>query len=277
MALLGIAAPVRIAAQTAQTSPESSGWKNEVAFTATNALVGGLTAGIGRKLHGGSFLAGFERGLAGGALHYAGKRMLATDFPGHYLVARQVSAVGTSIVVNAAENQGSFDRLFFPIGPLALETESVDGHRSWSPSLDLYDVTRIASAALSPSFQVDWGTTFATGTVVFDGRDRVLRSQGVNGRTGGSVVLLEEAQAAVREQVVQHEMTHVLQRDMINRAWFYPAERRLVEQAMGGRRWPEQLRLGLLYPAFKSTAGQISPLRGMLHSVEAESEWMEGR
>lgn len=277
-ALLGIAAPAHLAAQSG-SHPDGGhpDWLNEFSLAASNALVGGVAAGAARALGGGSFMDGFRRGAGGGALHWLGKRMVVAGFDGRHIVGRQVAALGTSVIANASSGRTSFERLFFPVGPVALEIDSRDGRRTFKPSVSVYDLVRIGHAAVHDDLALDWKTSLTTGTTVFQGYRRVLHSRGIDGSAAGSVVHVEEAQPYMREQIIDHEMVHVLQRDLIARAWFYPLERRIIERALGGHPWPAQVRIGVLYPTVKSLFGGLPPMSGFVGAVEAEAEWLEWR
>lgn len=280
VALLGGAAPARAVAQSNADGPVPPlpGWADELTFAVGNALVGGLTAGIARAIDGESFVEGFRRGLAGGALHYAGKRLvLTTGFDGRHLLARQVAAVGTSVVTNAAAGRGALDRLFFPMGPVALELETLGGVRTLRPSVDLYDLVRIGQAAADEDLRLDWEASLLSGAVIFEGCCRVLHDRGVDGVAAGSVVLVEEAAPGMREQILEHEMVHVLQRDLINRAWFYPLERELAGRLLPGLGWLTEVRIGMLYPTMKGWFGDVQPVRSLLSPLEVEAEWIEWR
>ena len=91
-------------------------WAGEFAILSGNALLSGVTAGVVQKLRHGSFRQGFMRGLLGGGVIYVGKRLVAERFSGSGFLGREVAGVGTSMVRNAGDGVGLFDRFVVTAG-----------------------------------------------------------------------------------------------------------------------------------------------------------------
>lgn len=270
--------PTAVAAQSPAGSASGAAsvqGTNDVELALGNGLVGALYAGVAQKVAGGSFRQGFLKGFAGGLVHYLGKRVSVSSMPGRQLAGRVVAGTGAAIVVGAAERAAFLDQLFIPLGPFGVEFRTKDGRRGVVPSVDLYDLVVLVRAYSDSRYTVNWEETFASGVVVVDGCCRVL--DGRSGATAGSIVFVEEGIAQERLHVVDHEVVHVLQRDFINRVWFYPLERRVLAGLLDGFRLPEQIRIGIFYPGLRDLLGLAGVYRNGIPPLETEAEWLEGR
>lgn len=162
--LLCSAAP--LAGQSGPPPPPRDGWEAEASTLAVNALLGGVAAGTVRAVQGGSFREGFVRGAAGGALVYAGKRVAVERWSGAGLAGRELAAVGTSVVRNAAEGRAALERVVLPvwIGRVYVTT----GPRiSVQPRLDLAAAASTLYQALQSTSEFDLGRTVSAGAPVF--------------------------------------------------------------------------------------------------------------
>lgn len=261
---LALAAPVEVVGQS-----------RDLGYLTANGLLGGVAAGLAQGLRGGSFADGFKRGVVGGAIHYAGKRLMSADVPAALFLGRQVSAVGGSIVLNAGEGRGSLERVLFPLGPFALDLHQVEGRLSLTPSVSLYDVVKVVQGIANSDRRLDWGETLRAGTIVFGSRGNKLFAEGLNGATDGSVIELDDGLPPdARARVLRHEMVHVAQRGFLNRVWFVPLEdalfRRLADK-------PSAIRLEFLYPMLRQGLAALDIYESEVPLLESEAEWIEGR
>ncbi|MGD8278301.1 MAG: hypothetical protein PVH00_09765 [Gemmatimonadota bacterium] len=192
-------------------------WAGEFAALSANGLLGGLTAGLTQRFRGGSFQDGFMRGLLGGAVSWAGKRVAAERFDGAGLIGRQVSAAGASLVRNASEARPLLDRLMLPVGPVWLEFGGPD--RRVHARLDVAAMAWTVYAVAEPELELDRGRSLSSGAFVFRTRGKLLRPRGndeVAGTAYGGVVFLADVPAygaAFAERAFAHERIHVLQED----------------------------------------------------------------
>lgn len=194
-------------------------WTGELAAAGANALLGGLSAGVMHKLNGGSFSDAFVRGFAGGAVIYGGKRIAAERFGGAGLVGREVAAVGISMVRNAGDGIGVFDRIVLPLGPVRLYARTGERLRLRP---DLTAVGWLVWGILEPELQIDAGMSISAGTPVFLTDNRILLADGDSTHAGGVVmsglVYLADVPAFGRDyarRVFEHERIHVIQNDQI--------------------------------------------------------------
>lgn len=246
------AAALVYAAQLAGQQPPSTSdvpaWAGDLAALGGNALFGGLTAGVAQALRGGSFQDGFTRGALGGGVIYVGKRLAVQRFGGAGLLGREVAAVGTSVVRNAAEDRPSLSRLMLPLGPVRLYVEP----RGTSPiraRVDLLSLAWTGYAALTPELNWDAGATLSAGAPVFRVRDRLIVSRGDTSEAAGKavagVVLLGDIGRVDVEANFAHERVHVLQHDQIFFVWSDPLEEWAVRRLPGGAVLNRYVDLGL--------------------------------
>lgn len=223
MVLLVLAVPLAPAGLAAQDVDQrqrwaSATWVDDVNFLATNALIGGVTAGVGRLIRHGSFAEGFTRGALGGGVSYLGKRTAVARFSGAGFLGRELNAVGASMTRNAARGVGLLDTLVLPVGP-ALAFVNPRDPGATHVRLDLNQATWLAYALTEDRLKLDWSRTLSAGAPVFRAtrvvRDRGEPADGV--MVGGLVVISPSAQGHVGD-VLAHERVHILQRDFLETA-----------------------------------------------------------
>jgi hypothetical protein len=193
-----------------------------------NVLFGALSAGVLQELRGGSFRDGFTRGALGGAVTYVGKRVAVERWDGAGLVGREVAAVGSSMVWNAAEGRGTFERVMLPIGPLHVYVQprlsrpvhvKVD---ALSAGATLYALTR-------PELRFRAGESLSAGAAVFEAPEHRMESEGEPGAGfayPGTILVSgpDTPTPAQRAETLAHERVHVIQVDQIFLALGRPAQ-----------------------------------------------------
>jgi len=239
--LLAAPASAQCGLTVEECRPDAPRWVGEFAALSANAVLGGLTSGVTRRLAGGSFSDAFLRGLLGGSAVYAGKRIAAERFDGAGLIGRQVAAAGTSMVRNAGNGVHAFDRLLIPFGPFRVDLSPRDGH--WSVRTDAVALGWIVYGIAESQLELDWGRSVGAGTAVFRTRGTVISFDGEEahaaGVTNAGVIYVADVPAygeRVYERSLAHERIHVLQQDFIAAAWTDP----LVD-ALLGRTAPTRL------------------------------------
>ncbi len=252
--LMSATAPASLQAQDRASEWTAPRWMGDVAFVGTNALFGGLSAGLMQHLEGGDFRDGFTRGAFGGVTAYAGRRIAAAEFSGAGLVGRQVSAVGSSVVRNAGEGRPSLERLVFPVGPVRLY---VDRARETEvrPRVAVYDLAWLVTFATRSETKVDWSQSLSSGAPVFRSPQRSFkdhRGEAVDGLAAGGSIGLSDAFDDRLRQVVPHERVHVLQHDFAFLVWSDPVEKRLLESHRWTRGLARHVDLGLLFPLLRN-------------------------
>jgi hypothetical protein len=198
-------------------------WGEELAVIGGNVLIGALTAGLWQELRGGSFQDGFTRGALGGAVGYAGKRIVSARFPGAGLLGREVAAVGHSVIRNAAEGRGTFSRVALPLLFLPARVQLGDWGRDAPVRLDAIALWYFAYGLAEPRLELDWGRSLSWGAAVFvsDGYDfgsagRVVPA----GATVGTIFVNSDVvPTPASGWISAHERVHVAQSDLVILAW----------------------------------------------------------
>jgi len=198
-------------------------WAEELALVGANALLGAVSAGVWQELRGGSFQDGFTRGALGGALGYAGKRIVTARFAGAGLLGRQVSAVGHSIVRNAAEGRGTFSRVALPLLFLPARVQLGDWGADAPVRLDMVALGYFTYGLIEPKLELDLGRSLSWGAAVFvtDGYDfgtagRIVPASA----TIGTIFINRDLfSAGSADWIPAHERVHVPQADIVALAW----------------------------------------------------------
>lgn len=182
-----------------------------------NVLIGGLTGGVAQRWNGGSFWRGFTRGAAGGGLVFAGKQVTAARFTGAGVAGRQLAAIGSSVVNNAAAGRPALSRLVVPLGPVRVYAEPAAGRAH--AKVDVAGVAAIAWGATRPGARLDVSSSLSSGAPVF----RVSREWGHRAAHMAGVVLVDELERQF-PKALAHERVHVAQYDFASVDFGEPAE-----------------------------------------------------
>lgn len=109
---------------------------SQTSLIVANAAIGGLTAGLWRTAVRRSFWRGFLRGAAAGTVVYAGKRAIGEGNAAGWWMGRQMAALGSSEVVNAAHGRSILESAVLPLGPVRIHVNRA-AKRKISPRIDL--------------------------------------------------------------------------------------------------------------------------------------------
>lgn len=261
------------------TDVPASSWAEEFASFGVNTLLGALTAGVTSAWEGRDFSNAFVGGALGGAISYGGKRIAVERFDGAGFAGRQIVAVGSSFVRNAADGIPLLERFYVPLYFVRLEVRprTSDG---WllQPRLDAATTIWTVSSIIEDELVVDVGKSLSSGTVVFNTTGSQIDSGDgqhtrARGRALAGVILLSDVRdspADERAHTFAHERVHTLQIDQAFAYWIDPLENRLLDVAgaSGIARWvdmnPTTLILSLL--------GE--PLDWAHRPWEVEAEWL---
>lgn len=210
-----------------------------------NAALGALTVAVRPEGRRDGFWRGLLEGAAGGTLAYAGKRLSVESFPAAPLLGRQVSAVGASMVANAADGVPPLQSVSLPYGPVRIELWP----RRTSAlvfRVDAANLVLTSLAAVHPEYRLLAGESAAAGTPIFV-RDDLA---GAGGLHLGGLVVLDAAPEdyPLGRQHLRHEMIHVMQYDFAARAWARPAERWVLRRAGARPAVHRHVEMGLLIP-----------------------------
>jgi hypothetical protein len=216
-------------------------WVGHFTVFSANALLSGVTAGITRKVRGGSFSEGFARGVVGGGTVYAGEVIAVQRWDGAGLVGREVAAVGASVVRNAGEGRGALERVSLPLGPVRLHlgTGAGGGVRA---TVDLHTLFWIGYGLVEPALHFDAGASLSAGAPVFRTRDQMMiwRRSGnmMSGVAPAGAIFLADVphqDADFRSYVFAHERVHTLQYDQLSHTVGDPLEKWLLGRFAAGR------------------------------------------
>lgn len=220
--LLTLSAAGEVEAQqdTLAYSARTPEWVGQFTTLSANAVLGGITAGIIQELRGGSFKDGFTRGALGGAIIYSGKRIAAERFDGAGLLGREVAAVGASVVRNASDGIGSFDRVILPAAFARIYWNRVQ-HSVWV-KLDVATAGYVVYAVLEDQLTFELGKSLSSGTPVFRTDNKLITygtgEQHAAGVSRAGIVLRAEVPGwgdEFLDRAFAHERVHVLQDDQL--------------------------------------------------------------
>lgn len=257
---LGLAAtPCK--AQEASTGPRGY---STLTSAAGNVALGAVTAALGQAIRRKPVTRASLQGAFGGALVFAGKSLIAQNHQATNLLARQVAAIGSSGVRNAAAGRGFADELALPYGPFRLHVLTTRRPKV-RLKLDLAMTMVTIRAAFDREVAFDPARSFASGVAVFE-TDSTLPGRTTGGSYTGGVVrfrvktpLVVLDANAVRE-LVGHEFVHAVQSDFVFNAWVGPIEEKLLAPTDAGRRINRYVDLGLNVPLW-SVLNSLVPYR----------------
>jgi hypothetical protein len=220
-------------AATANAQDHShSAFQRNLTSAGVNAAIGGLTAGVSQAIAGKSFWNGFARGAGGGFAVFAGKRIIAERTPLAWWTGRQLAAIGSSEVANAARGRMPFQLVTIPLGPARFHFQP---RRMRLPSVTLDVASTITAMAegTSSGSRFALQQSLATGAFVFITRER---SSGIGGNAAGVITMSEQVPNGnfplleSERDVISHELIHSAQYDFILTAWADP-----IQTAVAGR------------------------------------------
>lgn len=195
-------------------------WVGQFTTFSANAVLGGVTAGVIQRIRGGSFKDGFTRGAFGGAIIYSGKKLAASRFFGAGVMGREVAAVGSSVVRNASEGRGTFDRLVFPVAFVKLYWDRTAG--SLQPKLDVVSAGYTIYGIVEDELKFDAHESASAGMMVFRTDNKVIATKTDDQHAAGlqaEGVILRADVPGFGEKFLKlalaHERVHVLQDDQI--------------------------------------------------------------
>lgn len=218
-----------------------------------NSAAGATIGGVVQKLRGGSFVHGFTRGAVGGAAVYAGKRYSVEHHFGAGLIGREVGAVGSSIIRNAAAGRGMFTRMMLPFGPLHFYLNP-DTTSRFTVKVDFLTTAVTTLALLSGEAEIDYRASLSSGAVVIRQTDAYLGVPGEDGCTSaytiGGVIMASDLSVSRHpsEPILPHERVHILQGDQYFTLVSDPAELWMAKRFPGGKVMKRYVDFNLLLP-----------------------------
>jgi len=254
-------------------------WVGDITFLSSNAILGGLTAGVAQSLRGGDFRDGFARGALGGATAYVGRRVAAERFDGAGLLGRQVSSVGASMVRNASEGRPTLETVVLAFTPVRLQVDRSDGWEV-SPRVNLRDLFWLASFALRSETEFDLSMTLSAGAPVFRSPMRsFIDSDGVSvdGVQTSGVIGLSDVPDEMLRTAFAHERVHVLQHDFAILLWSDPVEARLMGAHRITASLYRYLEPGVVFPGLRRLTYRAFSIDHSRQPAEIEAMFLDRR
>ena len=160
------------------------------------------------------------RGALGGAITYGGKRLTAERFFGAGFVGREIAAVGSSVVRNASDGIGSFDRLILPAGVMRVYWQRTTG--DVQVKVDAYSAGLVAYGIFNDHLEFDARNSLSSGAFVFKTNNEVItygsQKNHAGGISRGGIILRSDVPGFGKEfleRALAHERVHVLQDDQL--------------------------------------------------------------
>jgi hypothetical protein len=214
----------------ATASAQTTGAPNPtsvIKVAAVNIALGALTAGTWSAARGKPFWPAFARGGAGGAVIFTGKRLLGGGDPLSWWAGREIAALGSSEVVNAAEGLPFLQRVVLPVGPMRFHVDRL-AKRKVASRIDIVSTIAgfIVASREGARFALD--ESLATGVIVFIVPED---SRTVGTHAAGIVTVSEVLPDAnfppllSKRTVISHEMVHAAQYDFVFTVWSDVAQR----------------------------------------------------
>lgn len=211
----------------------------DLLVAAVNSGVGAIAV-IGSRLIAGEMpsLEDVAKGLLGGAVVYAGKRIAAEPFWGSGLAGRQVASLGSSVVRNTGDDRPMLSSFDLPIGPMRIRFgDSI-------PVRVRFDAVTIAAAvyfsAANGGARLDFRRSLSSGALVFVGN-----REGLWGSSAGSSIRLPGRMDVYDEGLLlRHETIHVIQLDQVAGHFTADADEWLLNQILPVS-WASHISLGL--------------------------------
>lgn len=203
---------------------DGSIYNEPLTYGAINTGLGMLTAGVTAAIGGEPILAAVTGGALGGALNYAGLRMVGTGNPWVRTAGIQTVSIGSSVIRNAGLGDGHLSRFSLFLPPFLVEVAPADGWRV-QPRVMVSSVQAIGCFALGfgdvrvDTEQLRYGTVALQrpGYVVGHGSGICASSSTIPTvmalhRSG--ILLLPDSWLAetTKRKIVAHETVHIAQR-----------------------------------------------------------------
>ena len=198
--------------------PLSARTTSDAKVLAVNIALGGLTAGVWRVVTRKPLVGGLVRGAAAGAVVYAGKKIIAEETPLAWWGGRQIAAIGSSEVSNAAERLPILQRVVLPLGPIRIHFDRL-ASRKIMPRLDALQSVAIVAFAIHPATRFSAKESFATGAVVFVNESEKFDGYHAAGVVSLTDVLTERFFLPCKRTILSHELIHAAQYDFTFTAW----------------------------------------------------------
>ena len=225
-----------------------------------NAGLGGFTAGLMRAAHGESFISGFAKGAAGGAVVSAGRSIIAKDGARYAWSGRMLAAIGSSEIRNVSQGRSMLSEIIVPVGFVRLYVTTTR-HIKIAPRLDVAGAFATIAYARYEDTWFDWRESLVAGAIVFTQPEA---SDPLGSQRAGVIRVADippnvyrSGQNFVRPSVTRHELVHATQYDFISDVWGEPLEGWILGKLKNGPVIHRYLDLGLIHPLITGVATLI--------------------
>lgn len=254
---------------TARQSARDVGWQ-----LAANATVGVVVSLIRAAFSGKSWRRAALRGAIGGGIHGVGKLMYVRESALAAHVGNGISALGASVVVNAAASDSWFAGANVPIGPLRVVIRQDSAGNRARLRFNIADGVVALHLLARKDLATDSRESLRRSTLVLRSDELLLvRGEGsAQGASAGSVAIISR-QSVSPPATLRHELSHVQQRRFLQDVIGRPAELALARRVGVQHWWPDWLEVGVVPSLLLIGEKRLSP-RGhgpLRHVMEKEA------
>lgn len=217
-----------------------------------NVVIGAAVAAVGHIGKRDQAVKAAVRGGAAGAIVFAGKWIVSQNKAPTNLVGREIAAVGSSGVRNAAAGNGPLQFVTLVYGPVRFHLRTGEKFE-FRPKLDLASSIEFVRAARTKQLSLDAGRSLTNGVPVFE-VDSAKKTGGLGGSHEGGIVRFraktpyEIVAPDFLERIIGHELVHVVQYDFAFNAIVEPIETTVLNRIPGGSSVHRYVDLGLNVP-----------------------------
>jgi hypothetical protein len=241
---------------------------------AGNVILGAGIAAIGHIGDRHKAMQAALKGGAAGGLVFAGKWIVSQNNSSTNILGRQIAAVGSSAVRNAAAGEDFLHDVSLMYGPVRVHLTTGKTF-SIQPRVDLASSFELWHAAHTRQLSFDPGRSFTSGVPIFE-IDSAKRTGGLGGSHEGGVVRFRSktpfqiANSELTRRIIGHELVHVTQFDFAFNTFAAPIEARIFRAIPGGQVVNQFLDLGLNVPLL-SALNTLVPYRSRPWEREART------
>ena len=199
---------------------------SELKVATVNIAIGAVTAGVWRAVTRRPILPGAARGAAAGAAIFAGRRIVTKAQPGYWWLGREMAAIASSEIANAAQDRPILERAIIPVGPIRIHVDRA-AKRKVQPKFDIVSAIVAGVVATRDGTSFALKESLATGTLVFlapETSDEL--GQSVAGVMTISDLVPDGTFPGLqsKRRVMSHELIHTTQQDFVFNGWSDPAQ-----------------------------------------------------
>lgn len=232
------------------------------AVLAGNVVLGAAIAAIGHLGHRDRSWRAAVRGGAAGVVVFAGKWIIAQNISATNIVGRQIAAVGSSGITNAAAGDGMLQHMTLVYGPVRFHVTTGEKF-GVQPKIDLASSIELWRATQTKELSLNTHRSLTSGVPVFE-IDSAKRTGGLGGSHEGGIVRFrantpfQSIAPDILEKVIGHEFVHVAQFDFAFNAISEPIEARILSRIPLGGQVHRYFDLGLNVPLLSALNSAVT-------------------